>query len=86
MVYDNFTYLHLLTRKCYISSGTDVIQVYASPSTPPDTRIISAIDGNGNILANDSSAVSTSIQFTFVGIGTSIVRFECSLGSSRKTA
>jgi NHL repeat len=67
----------------YISSGTNVIQVYALPSTPPDTIITSAIDGNGVTVANDSSTLSTTIHIAFKGIGNNIVDFQCSLDGTK---
>ena len=69
----------------YISSGTDVIQVYVptSDNTLPDTTITSVVDGDNNAISNGDSTVSTGITFTFEGTDSIAtgeeLAFECSL-------
>ena len=49
-------------------------------TTPPDTTINSAVDGNGASLANGGSTLSGSITFTFGGTDdVGVTGFECSL-------
>jgi hypothetical protein len=49
-----------------------------------DTTIRSAVDGNGDMLTNGGSTLSTSIQLSFTGTGSGSndTRFECSLDGS----
>ncbi|PWU81326.1 MAG: hypothetical protein DLM72_07590 [Candidatus Nitrosopolaris wilkensis] len=56
-----------------------VISTTASPQAP-DTRITSALDGNGAAVQNGGTTLSTSIQFTFTGTSSvGVGGFECSL-------
>ena len=71
--------------KVYVSSGAyDNIQVYAPTSSPPQTRITSAADANGNAVQRGGSTVSTSITFQVTATpGTNpIAGFQCSLDGS----
>ena len=69
--------------KVYVSSGLDNIQVYAPTSSPPQTRITSAADANGNAVQSGGSTVSTSITFQVTATpGTPIAGFQCSLDGS----
>ena len=68
-----------------MSSGAyDNIQVYAPTSSPPQTRITSAADANGNAVQRGGSTVSTSITFQVTATpGTNpIAGFQCSLDGS----
>ena len=57
------------------------LQVNTGPdTTPPDTTVTSAVDGNGAPVANGGSTPSTSITFTFTGTdNVGVTGFECSL-------
>jgi len=47
---------------------------------PPNTAIISAVDGNTNLVANGGTTLSTDITFTFSGMDNcEVTTFECSL-------
>ncbi len=63
-----------------------IAQIADVPDTaPPDTAILSAIDGNGQAVADGGSTVATAIRFTFTGtdlvgfVGFGVMGFECSL-------
>ena len=59
-----------------------VISTTASPQTP-DTKITSAVDGNGAAVQNSGTTLSTSIQFTFIGTSSvGVVGFECRFDGS----
>ena len=71
----------------YISSGTNVIQIYSPvlDNIPPYTAITSVLDDNGNPIQNGGSTVSTSITFQVSATPGSnpIAGFECSLDASQ---
>jgi hypothetical protein len=75
-----------LPGNVYVSTGTDLIQIYrpisTSPPSPPDTTIDSAVDRNNFNVPNGGSTISNQITFTFTGTtdpSISIAGFECSL-------
>jgi hypothetical protein len=64
--------------------GNTVSVISTSTTSPPNTLITSAIDGNNNSVHNGSSTVSTSITFQVTATPGSnpVAGFECSLDAS----
>ena len=59
------------------------IKTQVVDSTPPETAILSAIDGNGDPVPNGGSTLSTAITFTFQGTdAVGVDHLECSLDGS----
>ena len=54
--------------------------VFGPDTTPPDTTITSALDGDGDVVTDGGSTDSSSITFTFEGTdNVGVAGFECSL-------
>src|SRR5262249_60493006 len=61
-------------------NATDSPQSSPTDTTPPDTSITSAIDGNGAALKDQATTPSTSLTLTFTGTADrGVARFECRL-------
>jgi hypothetical protein len=68
-------------RELQIAPGTSVSIV--PDTTPPDTKITSAKDGDGNTLANGGFTLSNSIEIEFEGTdNVGVAGFECRLDST----
>lgn len=63
-----------------VGGGPFAQNVNVVDTTPPDTTITTAVDGNGDIVANGGSTLSDAITFTFTGTDfVGVSGFECSL-------
>lgn len=64
------------------NTGSATFTVTVQDTTPPDTAIISVIDGEDNALNDNASTLSTSVTFTFDAIDlVGPITFQCSLNS-----
>jgi hypothetical protein len=62
---------------------TREITVWYKDTTPPETAIMSAVDGNGQSISDGGVTLSTSVTFTVTGTDDlSVSRFECRLDGS----
>jgi hypothetical protein len=88
---------HILEVRAVDSSGnkdsSPASYTWTVDTTPPDTTINSATDGNNKIITDGSDTLSTSVNFTFSGTDASIEEgeeiginhFECSIDGSSFT-
>ena len=65
------------------ATATDTVNITVHDTTPPDTIINSAVDGNGAAAYSGGSTLSDHITFTFGGIdAVGVAEFQCSLGGT----
>ena len=73
------THIVTLTVSDGHSTATDTIQITVQDTTPPDTIINSAADGNRAVVVSGGSTLSRSITFTFGGTdAVGVAGFQCS--------
>jgi hypothetical protein len=61
----------------------DRVTIIVRDTTPPETLITSAVDGNGSAVAGGGSTLSRSLTFAFQGAdAVGAVGFQCSLGAA----
>ncbi len=84
MAYDAESYRSVLFGGKTASGGwSDETWTYRSP--PPETAIVSTVDGNGENVRNGGSTRSTSITFNFTSEDIVNASFECRLGGAAYT-
>lgn len=65
------------------ATTADSVTIVVRDTTPPETLIASAIDGNGTAVASGGSTLSRSMTFAFAGTdAVGVVGFQCSLGAA----
>jgi len=77
------TYTVTLTVNDGHATATDTVDITVRDTTPPDTIINSAVDGNGAAVAGGGSTLSNSITFTFGGTdAVGVTGFQCRLDAA----
>lgn len=70
-----------------LATASDTVYITVQDTTPPDTTITSATDGNGAPVTNGGSTVSTSMAFGFTGTdAVGVASFQCSLDGAAFTS
>ncbi|MGH6689898.1 MAG: choice-of-anchor Q domain-containing protein [Gammaproteobacteria bacterium] len=65
------------------ATTVDRVTIIVRDTTPPETLIASAVDGNGSAVASGGSTLSRSMTFAFQGTdAVGVVGFQCSLGAA----
>lgn len=73
----------ILTMSDGQATATDTVNITVHDTTPPNTIISSAVDGNGAVVASGGSTLSDYVAFTFGGIDVvGVAGFQCSLGGA----
>ena len=77
--------LELVVNDGAVDSNPDQVRIFVSgaDTSPPETIITSAVDGNGVAVGNAGSTSSSSITFAFTGTDNiGVAGFECSLDAA----